>query len=40
LVLREGRAEALGTHAQLLERSRWYRETWERQRMSAELEVL
>jgi ATP-binding cassette subfamily B protein len=40
LVLREGRAEALGTHAELLERSRWYRETWERQRMSAELEVL
>lgn len=40
LVLREGRAEALGTHAQLLERSRWYRETWERQRMTAELEVL
>ena len=40
LVLREGRAEAIGTHAELLERSRWYRETWERQRMSAELEVL
>jgi ATP-binding cassette subfamily B protein len=40
LVLREGRAEALGTHAELLERSRWYRETWERQRMTAELEVL
>ncbi len=40
LVLREGRAEALGTHAALLERSRWYRETWERQRMTAELEVL
>jgi ATP-binding cassette, subfamily B, multidrug efflux pump len=40
LVLREGHVEALGTHAQLLERSRWYRETWERQRMSAELEVL
>ncbi|HEX6884167.1 MAG TPA: ABC transporter ATP-binding protein [Planctomycetota bacterium] len=40
LVLREGRAEALGTHEELLERSRWYRETWERQRMSAELEVL
>ncbi|HEX6881737.1 MAG TPA: ABC transporter ATP-binding protein, partial [Planctomycetota bacterium] len=40
LVLREGRTEALGTHEELLERSRWYRETWERQRMSAELEVL
>jgi ATP-binding cassette, subfamily B, multidrug efflux pump len=40
LVLREGRAEALGTHAELLEGSRWYRETWERQRMSAELEIL
>jgi ATP-binding cassette subfamily B protein len=40
LVLREGRAEALGTHEELLERSSWYRETWERQRMSAELEVL
>ena len=40
LVLREGRAEALGTHEELLERSRWYRTTWERQRMSAELEVL
>jgi len=40
LVLREGRPEALGTHSELLERSRWYRETWERQRMTAELEVL
>jgi len=40
LVLREGRPEALGTHEELLERSRWYRTTWERQRMSAELEVL
>jgi len=40
LVLREGRAEALGTHEELLGRSRWYRETWERQRMTAELEVL
>jgi ATP-binding cassette subfamily B protein len=40
LVLREGRPEALGTHAELLERSRWYRATWERQRMTAELEVL
>jgi ATP-binding cassette subfamily B protein len=40
LVLREGRAEALGTHDELLERSRWYRETWERQRMSQELAEL
>ncbi|MSR61273.1 MAG: ABC transporter ATP-binding protein [Planctomycetes bacterium] len=40
LVLREGRPEALGTHEELLERSRWYRETWERQRMSAELAEL
>ncbi len=40
LVLREGRTEALGTHEELLQRSRWYRATWERQRMSAELEVL
>jgi ATP-binding cassette subfamily B protein len=40
LVLREGRAEALGSHEELLERSAWYRATWERQRMSAELEVL
>jgi len=38
LVLREGRMEALGTHEELLLRSSWYRETWERQRMSAELE--
>ena len=36
LVLREGRIEALGTHDELLQRSRWYKETWERQRMSAE----
>jgi ABC-type multidrug transport system fused ATPase/permease subunit len=32
--------EALGTHDELLERSRWYRETWERQRMSQELAEL
>jgi ABC-type transport system involved in Fe-S cluster assembly fused permease/ATPase subunit len=38
LVLREGRMEALGKHEDLLARSSWYRETWERQRMSAELE--
>ena len=38
LVLQDGRMEALGTHAELLERSPWYRETWERQRMSAEIE--
>ncbi len=40
LVLRGGRMEALGTHAELLERSSWYRETWERQRMMEELEEL
>ena len=40
LVLREGRAEALGTHDELLERSPWYRQTWERQRMREELSEL
>ncbi len=40
LVLRAGRKEALGTHVELLERSSWYRETWERQRMQEELEEL
>jgi ATP-binding cassette subfamily B multidrug efflux pump len=38
LVLEEGRVTAQGTHAELLERSDWYRRTWERQRMTAELE--
>jgi ATP-binding cassette subfamily B multidrug efflux pump len=40
VVLNEGRVEAQGTHVELLERSPWYRRTWERQRMQAELEVL
>ncbi|MEW6074500.1 MAG: ABC transporter ATP-binding protein [Planctomycetota bacterium] len=40
LVLREGRVEAQGTHAELLERSDWYRRTWERQRMAKELAEL
>jgi len=40
LVLSEGRVEALGTHAELLERSPWYRATWERQRAREELEEL
>ncbi|HED66767.1 MAG TPA: ABC transporter ATP-binding protein [Planctomycetes bacterium] len=40
VVLREGRVEAQGTHDELLERSPWYRETWDRQRMLQELEEL
>ncbi len=40
VVLREGRIEAQGTHEELLERSSWYRATWERQRMQEELEGL
>lgn len=40
LVLNEGRMEALGTHEELLERSDWYRKTWERQRLSEELSSL
>ena len=40
LILREGRVEAQGTHDELLERSDWYRSTWERQRMREELEEL
>jgi len=40
VVLREGRVEAQGTHDELLERSSWYRKTWERQRMLEELEEL
>ena len=40
LVLEEGRVAAQGTHDELLERSGWYRTTWERQRMQAELEEL
>jgi ATP-binding cassette subfamily B protein len=37
LVLKDGRMEAIGRHHELLERSPWYRSTWERQRMRAEL---
>jgi ATP-binding cassette subfamily B protein len=40
LVLRAGRMEALGRHEELLERSDWYRTTWERQRMLQEIEEL
>ncbi|MCZ6596638.1 MAG: ABC transporter ATP-binding protein [Planctomycetota bacterium] len=40
LVLDEGRVEAQGTHAELLESSRWYREAWDRQRARSELEEL
>jgi len=40
LALHEGRVEALGTHDELLERSDWYRQTWERQQMEQELEEL
>jgi ATP-binding cassette subfamily B protein len=37
LVLREGRVEALGTHAELLARRGWYAETWARQQAQEEL---
>ena len=40
IALRDGRVEAQGTHDELLERSSWYRDTWERQRMQEELEQL
>jgi ATP-binding cassette subfamily B protein len=40
LVLNGGRVEAQGTHAELLESSPWYRDTWERQRAREELEDL
>ena len=40
LVLDQGRIDALGTHDELLERSKWYRATWDRQRMQEELEEL
>jgi ATP-binding cassette subfamily B protein len=39
IVLSEGRVEAQGTHEELLERSPWYRATWERQRAREELEL-
>ena len=40
LVLEGGRVTARGNHSELLELSAWYRSTWERQRMAAELEEL
>jgi ATP-binding cassette subfamily B protein len=40
LVLKDGRIEAQGTHAELLQISPWYRDTWERQRAREELEDL
>jgi ATP-binding cassette, subfamily B, multidrug efflux pump len=39
LVLSEGRVEAQGTHAELLQSSPWYRATWEHQRAREELEL-
>lgn len=40
IALKNGRVDAQGTHEELLERSDWYRETWDRQRMQKELEDL
>ncbi len=40
VALKEGCIEAQGTHDELLERSEWYRATWDRQRMLEELEEL
>jgi len=40
LCLEDGKVDAMGTHEELLERSRWYRETWDRQRMQEELKEL
>jgi ATP-binding cassette subfamily B protein len=40
LVLGDGKIEAQGTHAELVERSPWYRETFARQRAREELEEL
>ena len=40
LCLDEGKVDAMGTHEELLERSPWYRETWDRQRMQEELQEL
>jgi ATP-binding cassette, subfamily B, multidrug efflux pump len=37
---RDGRVEAQGTHAELVARPGWYRETWQRQQASQELSVL
>ncbi|MBI5364054.1 MAG: ABC transporter ATP-binding protein [Planctomycetes bacterium] len=36
----DGRVEAQGTHAELVARPGWYRETWRRQQTSRELSVL
>lgn len=38
IVLNDGRIDAVGTHAELLESSNWYRRTWKHQSMQAELE--
>jgi ATP-binding cassette, subfamily B, multidrug efflux pump len=40
LVLNGGRAEALGTHAELIARPGWYSETWARQEVAEELAEL
>ena len=40
LCLADGKVDAIGTHEELLERSSWYRETWDRQRMQEELQEL
>jgi ATP-binding cassette subfamily B protein len=37
---KSGRVEAQGTHAQLLSRLGWYRDTWQRQQAQSELSVL
>lgn len=37
---REGRVEAQGTHAQLIARAGWYRDTWQRQQAQSELASL
>jgi ATP-binding cassette subfamily B protein len=37
---KRGHVEAQGTHAQLLSRPGWYRETWQRQQAQSELSVL
>ena len=39
-MLGRGRVEAQGTHAELLERSPWYRATWKRQQTQEEIEEL
>ena len=37
VLARDGRVEAQGTHAQLLARAGWYRDTWQRQQAQSEL---